>query len=251
MHDFVLVYAKDKEKFVLNDLPRANKQNKAYKNTDDDPRGVWKATPLHARNYYSLGRYSVSSPSGRVIDGPPSGTYWRVSEENFHLMNKDNRIWWGVDGDGVPSQKRFLTEVRQGVTPNTLWLHSEAGHNGEAKNELRSLLPDTDDLFVTPKPERLLSRVLRVATNPNDLILDSFARLRHHRSRRPQNEPPLDHDRIRQPLPHPHHPPPPKSHRRPRRRRHHQSHKLGKAAAASATTTSPPPSSKKTNGTTG
>ena len=175
MHDFVLVYAKNKDKFELNDLPREEKQNKAYKNQDNDPRGPWKATPLHARNYYGLGRYSVTSPKGRVITGPPSGTYWRVSEDNFKRMDSENRIWWGVDGNSIPAQKRFLTEVRQGVTPNTLWLHTEAGHNGEAKNELRALLPNEDNLFTTPKPERLIQRILQAATKPGDLVLDSFA----------------------------------------------------------------------------
>jgi len=94
MHDYVLVYAKNKEIWKLNELPREEKQNKAYKNPDKDARGPWKATPLHARNYYSLGRYAVTAPSGRVIEGPPSGTYWRVSEENFKQLDADNRIWW-------------------------------------------------------------------------------------------------------------------------------------------------------------
>lgn len=112
MHDHILVYAKNKNSFILNDLKRDEKQDKAYKNPDKDPRGPWKATPLHARNFYSLGRYSVTSPSGREVSGPPTGTYWRVSEENFNKMDLDNRIWWGTDGSGIPAQKRFLTEVK-------------------------------------------------------------------------------------------------------------------------------------------
>ena len=175
MHDYVLVYAKDKEQWRLNELAREDKQNDAYKNPDSDSRGPWKATPLHARNYYSLGRYSAVAPSGRRIEGPPSGTYWRVSEESFHKLNAENRIWWGRDGNGVPAQKRFLSEVKGGVTPSTLWLHTDAGHNGEAKNELRALFPSADELFLTPKPERLLRRILEIATNPGDLVLDSFA----------------------------------------------------------------------------
>lgn len=175
MHDYILVYAKDKERWVLNELAREDKQNDAYKNPDNDPRGPWKATPLHARNYYSLGRYSVTAPSGRRIEGPPSGTYWRVSEDSFVKLNADNRIWWGRDGNGVPAQKRFLSEVKGGVTPSTLWLHSDAGHNGEAKNELRALFPKVDELFLTPKPERLLRRILEIASNPGDIVLDSFA----------------------------------------------------------------------------
>ena len=174
MHDHILVYAKNKNSFILNDLKRDEKQDKAYKNPDKDPRGPWKATPLHARNFYSLGRYSVTSPSGREVSGPPTGTYWRVSEENFNKMDLDNRIWWGTDGSGIPAQKRFLTEVRQGVTPNTLWLHTDAGHNGEAKNELRAILPTEDELFLTPKPERLIERVIGLSTQAGDLVLDSF-----------------------------------------------------------------------------
>ncbi|MEZ4861956.1 MAG: site-specific DNA-methyltransferase [Caldilineaceae bacterium] len=176
MHDYILVYAKEKESWVLNGLPRAEKQNRAYKNPDNDPRGLWKATPLHARNYYGDGRYKIQAPDGRIIT-PPSGTYWRISESNFLQMQGDNRIWWGSKGDSIPSQKRFLSEVKDEVTPATLWLHDEAGHNGEAKNEIRRLLEEfvNDDIFLTPKPEKLLMRILHIATNPGDLVLDSFA----------------------------------------------------------------------------
>ena len=174
MHDHVLIYSKNIDEFILNDLPREDKQNLAYKNPDNDERGPWKATPIHARNFYSLGRYSITTPRGRVIDGPPTGTYWRISEENFIKMDQDNRIWWGQSGNGIPAQKRFLSEVRQGVTPNTFWTFSEAGHNGEAKNELRSLLPTEEDLFLTPKPEKLIQRIIQLATSKNDLVLDSF-----------------------------------------------------------------------------
>jgi adenine-specific DNA-methyltransferase len=175
MHDYVLVYAKDKEQWQVNELPREEKQDAAYKNVDSDPRGPWKATPMHARNYYSLGRYCITSPSGRVISGPPTGTYWRVSEDSFRRLVAEDRIWWGRDGGGIPAQKRFLSEVKDGVVPSTLWLHSDAGHNGEAKNELRAIFPEADDLFLTPKPERLLRRALAIATNSGDLVLDSFA----------------------------------------------------------------------------
>jgi adenine-specific DNA-methyltransferase len=175
MHDYILVYAKEKDKLQINQLERDSKQDAAYRNLDNDPRGPWKATPMHARNYYSAGRYAVTSPSGNVIDGPPTGTYWRVSEETFLEMMRDNKIWWGRDGNGVPSQKRFLTDVKQGVIPATLWFYSEAGHNGEAKNEIRALFPNEDDIFITPKPEKLLQRIIQLATNPGDIVLDSFA----------------------------------------------------------------------------
>jgi adenine-specific DNA-methyltransferase len=175
MHDYVLVYAKDKEQWQIGALPRQAKQDDAYSNPDNDPRGPWKATPLHARNKYSAGRYAIQTPTGQVIKGPPSGTYWRISESSFHEMVNDNRIWWGRDGSGVPAQKRFLSEVKQGVTPSTLWLHQDAGHNAEAKNEIRALFPGDDELFLTPKPERLLRQVIELATNPGDWVLDSFA----------------------------------------------------------------------------
>jgi len=175
MHDYVLVYSKNIDLWKRNDLPRSAKQDDAYKNPDKDPRGPWKATPIQARNYYGKGLYQIISPSGRVIAGPPKGTYWRISEEKFLELQEDNRIWWGDKGDNVPAQKRFLTEVQGGVVPSTIWFHDEAGHNGEAKNEVRALDIEADDIFITPKPERLIKRVLDIATNPGDLVLDSFA----------------------------------------------------------------------------
>jgi adenine-specific DNA-methyltransferase len=175
MHDYILVYAKDKEVWSIGNLPRAAKQDNAYDNPDDDPRGPWKATPLHARNPYSQGLYAIETPKGRVITGPPSGTYWRIAKRKLEEMKADNRIWWGKSGDGIPAQKRFLSEVKQGVTPSTLWLHEDAGHNGEAKNEIRALFPSSEDMFLTPKPERLLKRVIEIASEPGDLVLDSFA----------------------------------------------------------------------------
>jgi adenine-specific DNA-methyltransferase len=175
MHDYVLVFAKNIESWERNDLPRTEKQNSSYRNPDEDPRGPWKATPIQARNYYSKGTYSVTSPSGRIISGPPKGTYWRISEDKFKNMDSDNRIWWGENGDNIPAQKRFLSEVQGGIVPSTLWKYDEAGHNAEAKNELREVLSNVDDLFITPKPERLIRRILEIATNPGDLVLDSFA----------------------------------------------------------------------------
>jgi adenine-specific DNA-methyltransferase len=112
--------------------------------------------------------------SGRRIK-PPSGTYWRVSKKNFEKLDNDNCIWWGRDGSSIPAQKRFLTDVKQGVTPSTLWLHSDAGHNGEAKNEIRALFGEVGETFLTPKPERLLKRIIELATKPGDIVLDSFA----------------------------------------------------------------------------
>ena len=174
MHDHILVYGKSAESWHRNDLPRTDKQNKAYKNPDNDPRGVWKATPIQARNYYSKGLYSITVPSGRVIPGPPDGTYWRIKEEVFIALDEDNRIWWGKSGNNMPAQKRFLTEVQNGVVPTTMWFYDEAGHNAEAKNETKLLFAETGDIFITPKPEKLIQRIFQIATNEGDLVLDSF-----------------------------------------------------------------------------
>ena len=173
MHDYVLVYTVNKEKWNLNQLPRSDKQDKAYNNPDNDPRGPWKSTPLHARNYYSQGSYEVKSPSGNVFS-PPPGRYWAVSIESFINLQYDGRIWWGKDGTGTPNKKSFLTEVKQGVSPSTMWFYDEAGHNAEAKNETNALELN-EDVFITPKPEKLINRILTIATNSGDWVLDSFA----------------------------------------------------------------------------
>jgi adenine-specific DNA-methyltransferase len=152
-------------------MPRSEKQDKAYKNPDDDPRGPWKTSDLSARNFYSLGKYPIRTPSGREIKGPPGGNYWRVSEDNFWQLDADNRIWWGKNGDAIPQIKRFLSEVKQGVTPQTIWSYEEVGHTQEAKKEILKLFGE--DVFLTPKPERLMQRVIHIATNPGDLVLDS------------------------------------------------------------------------------
>ncbi|MCX8518060.1 MAG: site-specific DNA-methyltransferase [Rhodoferax sp.] len=153
-------------------MPRTEKQDKAYKNPDNDPRGLWRPNNLAARNFYSKGTYPITCPNGRVIESPPKGSYWRVSEEKFWDLDRQGRIWWGKDGGNVPAPKIFLSEVKQGVVPQTFWNYEEVGHTQEAKREAVELFPD--DVFGTPKPERLLTRIVELATNPNDLILDSF-----------------------------------------------------------------------------
>jgi adenine-specific DNA-methyltransferase len=175
MHDYILVYAKDSATWTRNLLDRTEKQDKAYSNPDNDPRGPWKATPIHARNYYSEGQYAITCPSGRVIPGPPTGTYWRYPESKFRALDEDNQIWWGQDGNNVPAQKRFLRGVKKGVVPATMWFYREAGHNAEAKNELRQILSGSEEMFITPKPTRLVRRILQIATDSDDIVLDSFA----------------------------------------------------------------------------
>ena len=171
-HDYVLVYAKSGETWLPNLMPRTDRQDDAYKNPDSDPRGPWKPSDLSARNFYSLGTYSIQCPGGRRIDGPPSGRYWSITEENLWRLHSENRIWWGRGANNVPAVKRFLSEVKEGVVPQTWWSYEDVGHTQDAKKEVVALFES--EVFGTPKPERLLQRILHIATNPSDLVLDSF-----------------------------------------------------------------------------
>ena len=176
-HDYVVVYAKRAESWRPHLVSRKAEQDAAYTNRDKDPRGIWKTSDLSARNPYSDGLYSVTSPSGRVISGPPTGRYWTISKEKFDALDADNRIWWGKSGDSIPQFKRFLADVRQGVVPQTMWFYQEVGHSQEAKKELVSVMcfPDSESVFITPKPTRLIERVLQIAADKDSIILDSFA----------------------------------------------------------------------------
>lgn len=176
-HDYIIVYAKNAEAWRPNLVSRTLKQDKAYKNPDNDSRGPWKPSGLDARNPYSKGTYSITCPSGRVINGPPKGSYWRYSEENFKKLDKDGRIWWGKNGNSIPQLKRFLSEVKQGIVPQTLWTYQEVGHTQEAKKELVAIcdFEDSASVFITPKPTRLIKRILEIATDKDSLVLDSFA----------------------------------------------------------------------------
>jgi len=176
-HDYLLVYAKNKDDWNPNLLERTEDMDARYDNPDNDPRGSWKPGDLSARNYYSEGTYSIKCPGGRIIDAPPSGRYWVISASNFEKLDKDNRIWWGEDGNNVPSIKRFLSEVKSGRVPQTLWEYSEVGHTQDAKKELISIIDfkSSNDVFATPKPLALIRRILEIATNENAIILDSFA----------------------------------------------------------------------------
>lgn len=174
-HDHVLLFAKEMEKWQRNLQPRSEQQDSRYKNPDNDLRGIWASDNLTARNSYSLGLYSIECPSGRIVDGPPKGTYWRVSKQKFDELDRDNRIWWGSDGNNMPRLKRFLSEVQSGIVPQSIWMHTDVGNTQEAKKEALPYATGVEDIFDTPKPERLIQRILELATNPGDLVLDSFA----------------------------------------------------------------------------
>lgn len=170
-HDFVLVYAKNKETWRPNLLPRTEEMDSRYKNPDDDPRGPWTSGDCSVKTYSESSDYPITTPSGRVVN-PPAGYCWRFSKESFEQMVKDNRIWFGADGNNVPRVKRFLSEVKQGLVSKTIWFRSEVGDNQEAKKEVKQI--DSENVFGTPKPERLIERILTLASNPGDLVLDSF-----------------------------------------------------------------------------
>jgi adenine-specific DNA-methyltransferase len=120
MHDFVLLYAKDKEGWKRNLRARDEDTDEDYNNPDDDPNGPWISHALQSRNFYSKGTYNIDCPGGRVIDGPPSGTYWRMSEENFWKADAAGKIWWGKDKNNLPRVKEYLKDVKAGVVPSTL-----------------------------------------------------------------------------------------------------------------------------------
>ena len=173
-HDYITVYAKNKMAWIPNLLPRTEEQDKIYKNPDNDPRGLWRPDNLSARNPYSLGLYSITCPGGRVIPGPPAGRYWVVSEEKFKQMDADGRIYWGKDGNNIPAPKRYLSEVKQGRVPQTIWEYEEVGHTQDAKKDLKAIF-DGEMPFDTPKPYRLIERILQIASDSDSIILDSFA----------------------------------------------------------------------------
>ena len=170
-HDFIIVYAKNKEIWRPNLLPRSLDMDARYKNLDDDPRGAWTSGDMLRKDVQKSGLYSVTAPDGTVYN-PPSGRSWRFPEYKYKELLADNKIWFGAKGNGVPRIKRFLSDVKQGVTALTIWLHEEVGHNQDAQKEVRKF--NSIDVFATPKPEKLIHRILTLATKPGDLVLDSF-----------------------------------------------------------------------------
>lgn len=176
--DLILVYKKSPTidfKSVRNLLPRSAAQIERYQNPDNDPRGPWRqgdnGTAKSGSEDY---RFQITLPSGREVV-PPPGSYWRFSAASFQAARKEGRIWFGANGDSLPVIKRYLNEVQGGVVPRTWWPASEVGSNQEAKRDhLRRLFPDSEP-FSTPKPERLLERIIHIGSNPGDIVLDVFA----------------------------------------------------------------------------
>ena len=172
-HDFCLIYAKDIVQFRMNLLPRSDKQNKDYKNPDNDPRGVWKVGNLTVGPAVEKQIYEIVGPTGKKFL-PPSGYCWRFTKEKFEAMRADNRIWFGSEGNNSPVPKLFLTEVQDGVTPMTVWTFDEVGHGQEATRELRDLMGAA--VFTSPKPIRYITRFIQIGmTKEDDIVLDFFS----------------------------------------------------------------------------
>lgn len=173
-HDFLVCYAKNKSIWRPNLLPRTEKQNKAYKNPDNDPRGLWKAGDLSVKTYNKSTDYSITTPSGRIVK-PPESRCWAVNQERFEELLADNKIWFGKNGNNVPAIKQFLTDVKDGITALTVWTYEEVGHNQIGKQDLKNIFSERTDIFDTPKPTSLIERVLQIGTEKDSIILDSFA----------------------------------------------------------------------------
>ncbi|MDI6028297.1 site-specific DNA-methyltransferase [Corticibacterium sp. UT-5YL-CI-8] len=171
-HDHILVFAKDANKLKFRPILRSDKQTKGYRNPDDDPRGPWTSSDFTAQGYRPNQMYEIVTPGG-ARHKPQAGRCWKNIEPVFRKLVEDNRVYFGRDGKGVPRRKTFLSES-EGVAAWSWWNNEDVGHNQEAKKESIALF-GAGDAFATPKPERLIKRVLEIATDPGDLVLDSFA----------------------------------------------------------------------------
>lgn len=174
-HDYVLVYAKSIDNFVIGRLPRTDEANARYKNPDNDPRGVWKPSDLSVKTYSAESDYPITTPSGRVVE-PPAGRCWRLSRTAFRERLQDGRIWFGPNGDSVPCIKRFLTELKfDGMAPTSIMFYKEVGHSQEGAKELVSLFGGKG-YFDGPKPTKLIQRLITLAnTKDDDIVLDFFS----------------------------------------------------------------------------
>jgi adenine-specific DNA-methyltransferase len=176
-HDFILIYCmQDFATLELNKLPRTDEANNRYKNPDNDSRGVWTSSDLTVGPVIEEKLYKIITPSGKEYY-PPKGRCWVVSEKRFFELLADNRIWFGERKDNMPRQKKFITEVRDGVVAMSLWTHEEVGHTQEAKKELKEVLHENNNPFETVKPIKLIDRIFRLTTNNSKkfILLDFFA----------------------------------------------------------------------------
>ena len=170
-HDHILVYAKNKEIWRPNLLPRTEEMDSRYKNPDNDHRGVWTSSDLTVKTYSENNDYPIALPSGRIAT-PTESRCWSVSKLKFQELVNENRIWFGANGNNMPRLKKFLTEVQNGIVSKTIWTFKEVGSNQDAKKETKVF--NSENVFATPKPEKLIQRVIHLATIEGDYVLDSF-----------------------------------------------------------------------------
>ena len=174
-HDYILLYARNIENFVIGRLPRTEEANARYSNPDNDARGVWKASDMSVKTYNAACDYPITTPSGKIVE-PPAGRCWRLSKNAFFERLQDNRIWFGPKGDSTPAIKRFLSELKyEGMAPTSLLFYKEVGHSQEGAQEVVSLFGDKG-VFDGPKPVRLLQRLITLANLHDDsIVLDFFS----------------------------------------------------------------------------
>ena len=172
-HDFILCYAKSIDNCICNGIKRSDDANDRYKNPDNDPRGPWKSSDLSVGPIIEEKVYEITTPSGRKVY-PPNGYCWRLTKERFEEFVNDNRIWFGEDGNNVPSIKRFLSEVKDTITPMTIWKYAEVGHSQDAKQKLKDLFEGAS-YFDYPKSIDLIKRMIELYTSNESIILDFFS----------------------------------------------------------------------------
>ena len=170
-HDHILVFGKTGN-YTRNLLPRGDKQNSLYKYDDGDGRGAWRTDNLSVKTYSANYDYEITNPATGIKYYPPKGRVWLTSKERMNVLISSRRVFFGRDGRGAPQLKRYLHEVQKGIVPISWWPHEDTGHNDESRKEQKALFPNSP--FSTPKPERLLKRIFEIATNSNDIVLDSF-----------------------------------------------------------------------------
>lgn len=172
-HDHILVYAKNKETWRPNLLPRTEEMNSRYKNPDNDPRGDWKPGDVLVKSFSQSGVFPIVNPNTGNEHWPQEGSCYRFNEETAKRLIEDNRIYFGKDGKSGPQMKRFLSEVKQGSVSKTIWFRTEVSDNQEAKKEVRAI--NSKEVFATPKPEKLIERILFLGSKEGDIVLDSIS----------------------------------------------------------------------------
>ena len=172
MHDHIIVFAKNKETWRPNLLPRTEKQNKLYKYDDKNGKGLYRTDNILVKSFSKSGVFPIVNPNTKETFMPPKGRCWRINQETANKLLSENGIYFGKDGKGAPQLKRYLNQVKQGLTPQTIWHYEEVGHNQDAKKEVKEL--NSDDVFDTPKPEKLMQRIIHLASNEGDIVFDCF-----------------------------------------------------------------------------